>query len=164
MTGTDRPFAGLPYLAALVLAAVFALAAAAKWRDLPGTARAMATFGLPRPWLVARIVPGVEAALALGLVLTPAASAVVALALLSAFTVLVVLRLRGGGAGTPCGCFGSWGRSTLSWVDVMRNGLLVVTALIAIAGDLPRRPGIGALALTLAVLAASGVVFRRLRM
>ncbi len=163
MNGTDHPFEGLPYLAALLLAGVFGGAALAKWRDLPGTARAMAAFGLPRPWLVARAVPGVEAALALGLVLTPAGSGVLALALLAAFTVLLVTRLRGGEAGVPCGCFGGWGRSALSWVDVVRNGTLLVAAMIAITGDVPRRPGLGALALTGLVVATTVGTLRRLR-
>lgn len=163
MIGTDQLFRGLPYLASLLLAGMFAVAALAKWRDLPGTARAMASFGLPRPWLVARVVPGVEAALAVGLVLTPAGSAVLALALLTAFTVLLATRLRRGAVGIPCGCFGGWGGSTLSWVDVLRNALLLIAALIAITGDLPRRPGSGAIALAVVAISAAAVLLRRLR-
>ena len=49
---------GLPYLAALALAALFALSAVAKWRDLPGTARAFRALGVPRPWTAVRVVPG----------------------------------------------------------------------------------------------------------
>ncbi|MFN0025613.1 MAG: MauE/DoxX family redox-associated membrane protein [Acidimicrobiales bacterium] len=163
MTWTDRPFHGLAYLAALLLAGVFAVAAVAKWRDLPGTARAMAAFGLARPWLLARTVPGVEAAIAVGLVLTPTGSAVLALALLAAFTALVASRLHRGLTGTPCRCFGTWGASTLSWVDVARNGCLMVVAVIAISGDVPRRPGIGALALTAVAGAATAAALRQIR-
>lgn len=163
MNWTERPFDGLPYLAALLLAGVFAVAAVAKWRDLAGTARAMAAFGLPKPWLVARAVPGAEAALAVGLVLTPAASAVLAFALLAAFTMVLVARLRRGAPGAPCGCFGSWSGSALSWSDVVRNGLLLVAALIAITGDLPRRPGVGVVALSVVAAVGAAATRRRLR-
>lgn len=163
MSWTENPFGGLAYLASLLLAAVFAVAAVSKWRDLPGTARAMAAFGLPRPWVVARMTPGVEAALAVGLVLTPAGSAVLALALLSAFTVLLVTRLRRGAAGVPCGCFGGWGASVLSWVDVVRNAALMGVAVLAISGDMPRRPGVGAVMLIVAAVGGMAALVRELR-
>ncbi|MGE0727493.1 MAG: MauE/DoxX family redox-associated membrane protein [Acidimicrobiia bacterium] len=142
---------GLPYLAALALAALFALSAVAKWRDLPGTARAFRALGVPRPWTAVRVVPGIEAGLAVVLVLAPEGGAMVAFALVVAFTVFLVGRLQAG-VRAPCACFGGLGLSRLSWADVVRNAWLLVAALAAMAGTGPTAPG------PTAVLAAIGVV------
>ncbi|MCC6435148.1 MAG: methylamine utilization protein MauE [Acidimicrobiales bacterium] len=134
---------GLPYLAALVLAALFLLSAVAKWRDLPAAARAFRALGVPRPWTAVRVVPGVEAGLATVLVLAPEGAAMLAFALLVAFTVFLVARLRAG-VTEPCRCFGGWGFDRLSWADVVRNGWLLSMAVVAMTGRGPVAPSPGA--------------------
>lgn len=150
---------GLPYLAALVLAAAFAIAAIAKWRDRPGTARAFRALGVPRPWTSARLVPGVEATLAVGLVVTPSGAAGVALALLVAFTVFLVGRLRAG-VHAPCSCFGGWGTGSLGPADVVRNGWLLLAALVALGGARPEVPTPLAVVAALLCLTAAVVSIR----
>lgn len=150
---------GLSYLAALVLAAVFITAAIAKWRDLPATARAFRALGVPRPWTSARLVPGVEAALAVGLVVTPAGAAGVALALLVSFTVFLVGRLRAG-VHAPCSCFGGWGTGTLGPADVLRNGWLLLAGVVALGGSRPEVPTPLAVLVALLCLSAAVVSIR----
>lgn len=146
---------GLPYLAALLLAAVFAASAVGKWRDLPATARAFRALGVPRPWTSARVVPGVEAALAVGLVITPAGAAGVAIALLVAFTTFLGGRLRAG-VDAPCNCFGGVGTGRLGGSDLVRNAWLLVAGVLALGGTWPTQPS--ALAIILGVLWASAAV------
>ncbi len=154
---------GLPYLASLFLAGLFVLAAVAKWRDLPATARSLRALGLPRPWTAARALPAVELALALGLVVTPAGSAAVALSLLSAFSVFLVSRLRAG-VDAPCQCFGTWGSGRpLSWVDVVRNVWLMAAAVLALSGGWPTAPTPAAVGLGLILVAVAVASLRFLR-
>lgn len=145
---------GLPYLAALALAALFLLSAVAKWRDLPATARAFRALGVPRPWTAVRVVPGVEAGLAVVLVLAPEGAAMLAVALLVAFTVFLVGRLRAG-VTEPCRCFGGWGFDRLSWADVARNGWLLSAAVVAMSGRGPTAPSAGAVLALLAWVGAA---------
>ncbi len=152
---------GLPYVAALLLAAVFAAAAMAKWRDLPGTARSFRALGVPRPSTTARAMPGVEAALAGGLVLVPAGAAMVAVALLVAFTVFLVGRLRAG-VTAPCACFGGLGGGRLSWLDVLRNVLLTGVGVVALFAGWPQLPGPGAIAVGVAAALVAWQGWRRL--
>lgn len=130
---------GLPYLAAVVLAGTFLVAAIAKWRDPAGTARGFRTLGVPSPWRTARLLPAVEAALAVGLLLVPAGMALLAAALLVAFTVFLGLRLRAG-VSAACHCFGGRGTDPLSPADLVRNLWLIATATVASLGDWPQWP------------------------
>jgi uncharacterized membrane protein YphA (DoxX/SURF4 family) len=57
--------------------------------------------------------------------------AVVALALLLSFTVLVLLRLAAG-EHPPCACFGSWSARPLGRWHVVRNVALIVLAALAL--------------------------------
>lgn len=143
---------GLPYVAAVVLAVVFAAAAAAKWRDPAGTARAFRALGVPSPWRSARLVPAVETLLAFGLLWRPGLFAAAALALLVAFSVFLIDRLHRG-VDAPCNCFGSWGSGgALSWSDILRNGWLVLAALLAVAAARPATPSVAAILVAAAVL------------
>ena len=119
--------------AAWLLAAVFAIAAATKLRDPLGTRRSLGDFGLPNPRLLARILPATEVATALLLVVDPRLGGQCAVALLVAFTTLIVGRLMAGHH-DACGCFGTWSRRPLSWRDLARNGLLISLAVIAALG------------------------------
>jgi hypothetical protein len=151
---------GVGYAAALLLAVVFARAGSAKLRDRTGTAAAFISFGLPRA--AATIVPLIELALAIALVLAPGWSAAVALALLAAFTVFLFRAVRSGSA-TPCNCFGSARASAVSATDLWRNGLLLLLAIGALPASGPTRPGVGALAAVLGAAAIGGAGLRRAR-
>ncbi len=153
---------GLPYLAAVVLAGVFLVAAAAKWRDPAGTARGFRALGVPRPWTAARTVPAVEAALAVGLLLVPAGMALLAAALLVAFTVFLSLRLRAG-VSAACHCFGGRGTDPLSVADVVRNVWLIATATVACVGDWPRWPSTAAVVVAVVVALTAVTSTRALR-
>lgn len=119
---------------ALVLAGVFTVAAISKLRDHTGTRTTMANFKLPLPGLMAIVVPVVELAIAVGLVVSPSAGALAAVTLLVFFTTFLLLQLRLG-VTTPCRCFGSTSQHPLSVADLTRNlglialGMPVVTVL-----------------------------------
>ncbi len=119
--------------AAWLLAAVFAIAATTKLRDPLGTRRSLGDFGLPNPRLLALFLPATELATALLLVVNPRLGGQCAVALLVAFTTLIVGRLMAGHH-DACGCFGTWSRRPLSWRDLARNGLLIALSVIAALG------------------------------
>ncbi len=118
---------------AWLLAAVFTVAAVAKLRDPLGTRRTLGDFGLPCPRLLARVLPGTEAATALLLVVEPRVGGQCAVALLVAFTTLIAGRLLTGHR-DACGCFGTWSKRPLSWRDLVRNGALVALGVVAALG------------------------------
>ncbi|MED6328367.1 MAG: MauE/DoxX family redox-associated membrane protein [Actinomycetota bacterium] len=120
-------------VAAWLLAVVFVLASVAKLRDPRGTRRTLGNFGLPNPPLLARVIPGTEAATGLLLVVDHRVGGQCAVALLVAFTTLIVGRLLSGHH-DACGCFGTWSKRPLSWRDLVRNSILVVLGVIAALG------------------------------
>ena len=75
----------------------------------------------------------VFAATALLLVLDPVTGGASAVALLAAFTTLLVGRPRAGHT-EGCGCSGAWSTRPLSWADVVRNLALIAVGCIAILG------------------------------
>jgi uncharacterized membrane protein YphA (DoxX/SURF4 family) len=122
----------IPVVASVVLGAAFVLAGGSKLaagEHWPAQARGL---GAPR-WSIP-LVPWVE--LAVGAVLVaqlarrPAAAA--ALALLVAFTALIAMRLREG-RHPPCACFGAWSARPLGTGHLVRNGLLIALAAVALA-------------------------------
>lgn len=120
----------------LLLAAVFAVAAAAKLTDRRGTEAAITDLGLPQataPWL-AWLVPVIELVIA-GLLL-PAAPAwwggVAALALLAAFTLAIALNLWRGRA-PDCHCFGQLTAAPIGRGTLVRNLLLMAAAGLLVA-------------------------------
>ncbi|HUF32578.1 MAG TPA: MauE/DoxX family redox-associated membrane protein [Acidimicrobiales bacterium] len=118
------------YCVALVLATTFAWAGVAKLRDRGTTERTFRAFGLPAPAGLATAVPVAELGLAAGLVLVPGWAAVVALAVLAGFTTLLVRALRAG-VDVGCGCFGTARSEPVSFVELVRNGVLALAAVIA---------------------------------
>lgn len=148
-------FDGLGYAAAVVLAAVFTVAGTAKLRDPVAAARSFRALGLPGS--LGRVVPVVELAVAVALLVAPAWAAIAALALLAGFTTFLVLGIKRG-VTVPCNCFGSTSRAPLSGRDLARNAALEAAAVVSLfAGD-PTLPGPGAVLLvvaaTIAVVAA----------
>jgi hypothetical protein len=131
------------YALSLGLAVVFAAAGIAKLRAPRRTERAFRALGVPT--VLARVVPLVELAFAVSLVVAPR-SALLAAALLVAFSFV----LARADDGVSCACFGSASSIPVSWVQQVRNGMLIVIALVASTGT----PGLPTLA---AVLTACGV-------
>ncbi len=121
--------------AAWLLAAVFGVAGVAKARRPHETAGTFRRLGVPAPRLAARLVPAAEVALALALLVAPAPAAVLALLALAGFTAVLV-RALGSGLRVACGCFGSTGAEPVGPADLVRNGLLAIAGLVALAGPL----------------------------
>jgi len=145
--------------AACVLAATFAWAGAAKLGRPADTAAGFRALGLSRAPALARIVPAVELLLAVALLAAPRLGGAAALALLAAFSAVLVHALRRG-VEVRCACFGQAGGPPLSFVDLVRNGLLGGLALLALpAGFEPHVPALSASALVAAAtLAGSGLL------
>jgi thiol-disulfide isomerase/thioredoxin len=123
--------------ARLVLAAVFAVAAAGKLADLEGSRRALAGFGVPsrlaRPLGV--LLPVAELAVALALL--PAATARAAVIAAGALLVLFVVAISAGmirGESPDCHCFGRIHSSPAGWSTLVRNGGLGALALFVALG------------------------------
>ncbi len=127
---------GIGYASAVVLAAVFALAAVAKLRDLDATADGFEALGLPSPAVFAAVIPLAEVGIVALLLIVPAAGAIAALVTLAFFTTFLVGRLRAG-VRAPCACFGSARALPLSGADVLRNVLLIGLALASLPADRP---------------------------
>ena len=119
-------------VAAIVLGAAFVLAGASKLAA--GSAWPAQAAGLGAPtWSVAPlpwIELGLGGILVSNLVRRPAA--IVALVLLLVFSSLVIARLREG-RHPPCACFGAWSARPLGAGHLVRNGVLVVLAIVAAA-------------------------------
>lgn len=132
---------GVAGAAAVMVAAVFALAATAKWRDRPTTARAFRDLGLPAPrrWVVPVIVA--ELCVAALLLLRPAIGGVVAIATLVAFSAVLAVAIRRGDD-VVCGCFGAANDRPVGVVDLARNGVLVAASALALLGDGIARPSL----------------------
>jgi len=139
------------YATALVLAALFAWAGAAKLADRRRTATTFAAFGLPAPRLLSTVVPLAELALAAALVVVPRLGALAALVLLVAFTI-ILLRALARGVQVGCACFGSARAEPVSSVEVLRNVFMAAAAgIVLLAGD-PSAPGLDAV-----ILVSTGV-------
>ena len=117
-------------VAAILLGAAFVLAGASKLAAGRAWPAQAAGLGAPQ-WSVGPL-PWVElvlgALLISNLVRRPAS--IVALVLLLLFSTLVIARLREG-RHPPCACFGAWSARPLGPGHLVRNGLLVVLAIVA---------------------------------
>lgn len=143
---------------AVVLAAVFAWAGAAKLGRLADTAAGFADLGLPWSSALARGMPVLELSLAVLLLVVPGVGGGVALLLLGGFSAVLLRALRRGVV-VRCACFGRGDGPLLSWVEVLRNGLLGAPAVLALfAGTKPQFPGWAAVAAMLLGTAAGAVL------
>ena len=88
---------------------------------------------LGAPQSIAPIVPWIEIALGALLIvqLKPEVIGALSLALLVAFTLLIVRQLQKGHR-PVCACFGSWSSKPLSWQHVARNAGFIALAVITI--------------------------------
>ncbi len=129
----------------ILLAVVFALAAAGKLANRPRTAQTLEEFGVPegaRPFVVWAL-PIAELAIAICLIpaSTAAWAALAAALLLAAFTVAVA-RVLARGEEVDCNCFGSLGPSRITpWTAVRNVALLLVAIAVAIAAQSDPGPG-----------------------
>ena len=91
--------------------------------------------GLGAPAIAIPTLPWLELVVGAALVfqIVPPIPAIVALALLVAFTALIAARLREGRR-PPCACFGAWSAKPIGPSNLVRNGALIVLGLIALAG------------------------------
>jgi uncharacterized membrane protein YphA (DoxX/SURF4 family)/thiol-disulfide isomerase/thioredoxin len=124
--------------ARVILAAVFTVAAITKLFNLSGARQAVTQFGVaPRlAAIVTALLPFVELTVAAGLIATPSArwSALVALILLTVFTVAVARNVAAGRR-SKCNCFGSLRSGPIGWRTVGRNVLLAAcAATIVVSG------------------------------
>ena len=143
------------YAAAVALAAIFAIAAVAKLRDVSATERDFDGLGIPRASFFARFVPLAELSIVALLLIVPPAGAIAALVSLAFFTTFLIGRLRAG-VRAPCACFGSSRAQPISVRDVIRNLLLMALALLCLATDRPTAITPLAALAVLAVIAVAG--------
>lgn len=91
--------------------------------------------GLGAPSIAVPTLPWIELIVGAALVvqIAPPIPAVAALVLVVAFTGLIALRLSQGRR-PVCACFGAWSATPIGAGHLVRNGVLIVLALVAIAG------------------------------
>src|ERR1700687_6358891 len=119
----------LGWMAEAAAAAIFVASGALKFYDLETFRGAVTNYRLLPEWLappVAWVVPVVESAAALGLLLIPirASSALVLIGLLGLFTGAIVINLARGRTDIDCGCFGPALGQRLNWWLPGRHGAL----------------------------------------
>jgi uncharacterized membrane protein YphA (DoxX/SURF4 family)/peroxiredoxin len=127
--------------ARLALAVVFAAAGAGKLADLPGSRRAVRTFGVPAGLaeVIGTLLPLAELAVAVCLIGSGSArwGAGAGLVLLSGFAIGIGVALRGGRQ-PDCHCFGQLHSAPVGRRTLTRNlAFLSVAALVALAGPGP---------------------------
>ena len=127
--------------ARLLLAAVFATAAAGKLLDVAGSRKALADFGVPQRAVAVAglLLPLAELAVAVALIPQGSArwAAAGALVLLVAFIAGIANALRRGQA-PDCHCFGQIQSAPAGPSTLVRNGLLaVLAAVVALSGPGP---------------------------
>ncbi len=121
----------LAQAAALVLACIFGAAAVAKVRNQEATVASFRGLRLPAPVLLAMAVPLVEVVVAVGMVAAPTAMSVPAIALLLAFSIVIV-RAVVSGSTVSCACFGGGAEDRpVSTLELVRNGGLGALAVVA---------------------------------
>ena len=120
----------------ILLAIVMGGAGVGKFQDLDDSRQQVVDFGLPyalaRP--IGTALPGVEVAVALGLLVPATAwwAACATLALVGAFAIAIVANMAIGRR-PDCRCFGSLHIATIGWKSLSRNLLLMALAGVVIA-------------------------------
>lgn len=154
--------AALLLLARVSLAAVFAVAGAAKLADRGGARAALAGFGVPARAVAPLAVALPLAELAIAVAVLPAATApyaaVAAVALTALFALAIARALRAGRA-PDCHCFGRLHSAPAGPGTLARNGLLAgLAAAVAVDGLLTAdgAPAFGELSLSTTAAAALG--------
>ena len=116
--------------AGFLLAIVFVFAAVSKFRDPTVTEKSIAALGLPFPKFLASLLPSVELLCSVLLAIDPRSGGPCAVALLVAFTTLIVAQILSGNP-QDCACFGSWSTKQISSWDLLRNIVLITLGVLA---------------------------------
>ncbi|MEY3802355.1 MAG: hypothetical protein RLZZ51_637 [Actinomycetota bacterium] len=121
----------MSFVFAVVVAAVFVYAGVAKFATFNNWTFQARALGAPDPFVV--LVPLAEIALAVLLVggWWFVQTVIAGMLLLSAFTILLLVRLRDPER-QPCSCFGATSQRPMSWLDVFRNVLLITLLAVAV--------------------------------
>ncbi len=121
----------MSFIFAVVVAAVFVYAGVAKFATFNNWTFQARALGAPDPFVV--LVPLAEIALAVLLVggWWFMQTVIAGMLLLSAFTILLLVRLRDPER-LPCSCFGATSQRPMSWLDVFRNVLLITLLAVAV--------------------------------
>lgn len=127
----------LSWVACLVLAAVFATAAASKLAQLGPFEGIVRNYRVLPARLVtpfARALPFVELFAAIGLLVAPlrVPAALVCAALLLAFALAMAINILRGRTDIDCGCFVGHSRQRIGWSLVLRNLILLAAAGLAL--------------------------------
>lgn len=120
------------FISALVLALTFGVAGISKLLRRTEVIASFRALRLPAASSLAGAIPAFEITLSVLLVIAPAIGAVLAIAMLAVFSLVIVSALRRG-VEVDCGCFGAILRKPLSRADLARNALLSVLALTVLA-------------------------------
>ena len=120
-------------IAGCILGGVFLVAGLSKLRSPLDTRRSLRDLGFPFPRETSIVLPLVELLTAILLFIDPMTGGPCAVALLVAFTVLILSRLVNGNT-SGCGCFGAWSTRPLSYWDITRNTVLIVLGAVATLG------------------------------
>ncbi len=121
-------------IAAVVVALVLVAAAVSKASSVSSTRDAFEALGLRSPGVLAVAVPALEAAVAALLLLWPRWGGLAAICLLTAFTAVLADVWRSGEP-LACPCFGGSSSVPVGWVDIVRNGVLIAAAAVAVTRD-----------------------------
>ena len=120
----------MSFIFAVVVAAVFVYAGVAKFVTFNNWTFQARAIGAPDPFVV--LVPVAEVLLGVMLVggWLFTQTVVAGMLLLISFTVLLLVRLRDPDR-QPCSCFGATSQRPMSWLDVLRNIILIMLLLVA---------------------------------
>ncbi len=155
ITPQPNPIVGMGLTFAVLLAAVFVLAAVTKLASPAKTTSELAALGVPAPAIAARLLPALELALAVSLIAFPPQGAVVASAAIIVFTAVLLRAIRSG-APVSCGCLGALSSAPAGPPTIARNGALLAMSLAVLAVPEPAVPDLAsALAATSVTLAAA---------
>ncbi|NQV97090.1 MAG: hypothetical protein HQ486_04785 [Acidimicrobiaceae bacterium] len=120
----------MSFVSAVVVAAVFVYAGVAKFATFGNWTVQARALGAPDPAVV--LVPVTE--ISLGVLLVGRwwfiQTVVAGVLLLIVFTALLLIRLRDAER-QPCACFGSTSKRPISWLDVLRNVVLIAVLIVA---------------------------------
>ena len=120
----------MSFVFAVVVAAVFVYAGVAKFATFDNWTFQVRALGAPDPAVV--LVPVTE--ISLGVLLVGRwwfiQTVVAGVLLLTVFTVMLLIRLSDAER-QPCACFGSTSKRPISWLDVLRNVILIAVLIAA---------------------------------
>lgn len=151
-------------LAALIVAAVFTIAAGSKLTAPAKTAREFNSLGLPMARLLARVVPVAELVAVALLLAIPRLGGLLSVLLVSGFTIVLFNALQSGRS-VSCGCLGALSNEPISYWTIGRNVGLLLLAIAAAATESLRVPDLAAVLVggSAALLITVGVQLLKLR-